>query len=242
MPALRDDDVCISLARLHELEVHRLDCAEVLIDHRLHRASPFRDIPLESPNEPRVIVGVDEHLDIHQPPQLGVRIDEDAFDDDGAAGREGLGHRLSRVASEVVDRHFDAAPFPQRDHVRHEQVRLERIGMIVIERRALLEPQIVAVAVVAIVGENGHLVVADAVDDPAHDGCLARCRTAGYADDERQRRLRCVGSGTHDSFRKDISRTTLECPHPAIQTRLRANCGRHVPGRYAFVTELRTLA
>ena len=46
--------------------------------------------------------------------------------------------------------------------------------MVVVERGALLEPQVVPIAVVAIVLEHGDLVVAQAVDDAPHDGGLAR--------------------------------------------------------------------
>ena len=56
-----------------------------------HRAAAFGDVALQPPDEPRVVVGVDEDLHVHQLAQRGISIDEDAFDDDRAARRDGLG-------------------------------------------------------------------------------------------------------------------------------------------------------
>ena len=88
-------------------------------------------------------------------------------------GETGRVSGLPRVAREVVDRHVHRLAAAQRLDVPHEKIRLQRIRMIVVERRPLLEPQVVAVAIVAIVLEDGHLIVADALDDPPHDGGLA---------------------------------------------------------------------
>ena len=51
----------------------------------------------------------------------------------------------------------------------HEQVGLERVGMVVIEYSPLFEPQVVPVPIVPIVFEDRDLVVADALDNPADD-------------------------------------------------------------------------
>ncbi len=58
--------------------------------------------------------------------------------------------------------------------VPHEQVGLERVGMIVVERSPLLEAEIVPIAVIPIVLEDRDLLVADALDDAADDRRLAR--------------------------------------------------------------------
>ena len=60
------------------------------------------------------------------------------------------------VPGEVVHRRLNRAARPQLVNVADHQVRLQRIRMIVIERGALLEPQVVAIAVVAIVLEHRH--------------------------------------------------------------------------------------
>ena len=52
----------------------------------------------------------------------------------------------------------------------HEQVGVERVGVVVVEAGALLEPQVTAIAVVLVVLEEADLIVAETVDDPADDG------------------------------------------------------------------------
>jgi len=49
---------------------------------------------------------------------------------------------------------------------------LERVGVVVVERRALFQPQIVAIAVVTVVLEDDDVLGAQAVHDPADDGGL----------------------------------------------------------------------
>ena len=56
--------------------------------------------------------------------------------------------------------------------------------MVVVERGAFLEAQIVPVAVVAIVIEHRHLVRAEALDDAPDHGGLAGAGPAGHAHDD----------------------------------------------------------
>ncbi len=86
---------------------------------------------------------------------------------------------------EVVHGRFDRPSGAQLVQVAHQQVGLERVGMVVVERGALFEPEIVAIAIVPIVLEDRDLVIADALDDPADDGGFARRRAACHADDQR---------------------------------------------------------
>jgi hypothetical protein len=78
-----------------------------------------------------------------------------------------------------------------------EEIGFERIGMVIIERGALFEAQIIAIAVVPIVFEYGHLVIADALDDAADDRCLAGSGATGDADDERQASRVCLAGRVH---------------------------------------------
>ena len=91
---------------------------------------------------------------------------------------------VARVAGEVVDRRFDAPAGAQLEDVPDHQVGLERVGMVVVERRPLFEPEVVAIPVVAIVLEDGDAAVVDRVEDAADDGRLAGPRPAGDADDD----------------------------------------------------------
>ena len=82
---------------------------EVLLDHRIHRAAALGDVALQATDEPGVVVGVDEHLDVHLGAERGVGEDQDALDDDRAARRDGLGAVRADVTGEVVERRLDGA-------------------------------------------------------------------------------------------------------------------------------------
>jgi hypothetical protein len=56
--------------------------------------------------------------------------------------------------------------------------------MVVIERGALLEPEVEPIAIVAIMLEHRNRDVAQTVHDPPDDRGLAGSRSAGHADDE----------------------------------------------------------
>ncbi len=151
-----------------------LTVLEVLIDHGLDGATPFGDVALQPADEARVGVRVHEYFDVHQPPQFSVGEDQDALDDDGAPRIGFLADRLTGKAREVVDRELDRPVGPELEQVADEEVRLERVRMIIIQRGTLLEPQIVAITVVTIVLEDDDLLWSEAVDDVTDDGRLAR--------------------------------------------------------------------
>ena len=66
VPAARHDDVRIALARLDELQVHRLDGGQVLVEDFVERAAALRDVAPDAANEPDVGVGVDEDFHVAQ--------------------------------------------------------------------------------------------------------------------------------------------------------------------------------
>ena len=64
VPAARHDHVGVALARLDELQVHRLDGGEVLVEDFLQRAAALFHVAPDAPDEPHVGVGVDERLHV----------------------------------------------------------------------------------------------------------------------------------------------------------------------------------
>ena len=100
-------------------------------------------------------------------------------------GETRLAHRLALEPGEVVHRQFDRAAGPQLVQVSDEEVGLERVRVVVVEGGALLEPKVVAVAIVAVVLEHDDLLGSQALDDLPDDGRLARAGSAGDADDDR---------------------------------------------------------
>ena len=105
--------------------MHRLDGREVLIDDRLHGSPALRDVALQPPDEPRVVVGIDEHLDVHERAQRGVGINKDAFNDDRAPGGDRFRRGVAHVPREIVERRFDRTPGTQLVQVPHHQVGFE---------------------------------------------------------------------------------------------------------------------
>lgn len=62
--AARDDDVCVTFARLDELEVHRLHRGKVLIDDLAKWPASRREVALDSADEANVRIGIDENFHV----------------------------------------------------------------------------------------------------------------------------------------------------------------------------------
>jgi len=172
-------------ARLDKLQVHRLDSPQILVDDRLHGPSAFRDVALQPSDEPRVVIGVDEDLDVHELTQGRIREDQNALDDDCPPRKDGLVHRFAGVLSEIIERQVDASALFQRQHVADEQVGLERVRMVVVQGRAFVEREIVAIPVITVVFEHDDPVGSERLDNRRDDGRLAGARSARHADDHR---------------------------------------------------------
>ena len=59
--------------------------------------------------------------------------------------------------------------------------------MVVVERGALFEAQVIAIAIVAIVLEKRHVLGTETVDNAPDNRGFARSRTAGHSNHERRR-------------------------------------------------------
>jgi hypothetical protein len=62
--AARHDHVRVTLARLHELAVHRLNRREVLLDDLVERSPANASVPLDATDEPDVRIRVNEHFHV----------------------------------------------------------------------------------------------------------------------------------------------------------------------------------
>ena len=82
MTALRDNDVGISLARLNELQVHRLYSLGVSLNDPFHSLASFNDIPCHYTHQSVIIVSVDKNLDVQKLAKLRIRKYQDSFYDD----------------------------------------------------------------------------------------------------------------------------------------------------------------
>lgn len=95
MASLRDNDVRIPLARLDELEVHRLYRLAVALNDLLHGFASLDYVPCHHPHQPVVIIRIHEDLDVHLLSEFLAGKDQDALDDDylGRVDSDGLGSR-----------------------------------------------------------------------------------------------------------------------------------------------------
>eukprot|EP00966_Prymnesium_polylepis_P096910 2245361-Prymnesium_polylepis.1 len=97
--------------------------------------------------------------------QLLMVIDEDALDQDDARGRELVGGLSARVRREVVRRHLDRPPRPQRAQVLDEQRGLERVRVVKVGVRALLDGEVRERPVVRVVRDVHQVLAPDTLGD-----------------------------------------------------------------------------
>src|SRR5574341_444644 len=69
LAALWNDDMRVALARLDKFHIHRADGVHPLLNHGVRSASALRNIALESPDKPHIIVGIDEDTYVEQFPK-----------------------------------------------------------------------------------------------------------------------------------------------------------------------------
>ena len=181
MPAFGDNNIGIALRRLDEHLVHGLDRGQILRDDRLQVAAAVAHVAHDAPQDAHIGVRIDKELDVQPLAQLRLGKDEDALDDDdlGRADRGRLGRAV--VHRVVVDRAFHRLPGAQRVEMLHEQLRVERIRVVVVELFALGEGNVVVPLVIIVVVQHAH-IAAEFVENAPRDGGLAAAGAAGDAD------------------------------------------------------------
>ena len=132
--ALGHDQVGVALRRLDELEVHRAHRVEVLALHGLEAAPALVDVPLQAPQDAHVGVGVDEELDVHQPPQRLLGQHQDPLQDHDRARLQRVGQHAPRVARVVVGEVGDRPAGAQVAQVLHQERGVEGVRVVVVDR------------------------------------------------------------------------------------------------------------
>ena len=181
--AAGDDDVGLALRRLHELDVHRPDGAFVLSEDALDGPAAVLDVAADATHQANVVGRVDVDLDVHRLFELPLGQHQDALDDHDRPRLHGLGLVFAAVRGKVVDRLLDGLSVHQTIEVLPHQLGVERIGMIKVERLALLRGMVGQVFVVGVVVEDRDLVGPKLVDDPVEHRRFARPGPAGNSDD-----------------------------------------------------------
>ena len=108
------------------------------------------------------------------------------------------------VAGEVVYRYFHRLARPEPAEVLDQQLVVERVGVVVVDRRPLLDREVGAVVVVGVEAQHARAVrppvPADATSDPVGEGRLAGTAAATDTDEDTHRRVNLVAAPTAQPF------------------------------------------
>ena len=199
--AVGHDDVGVALAGLHKGLVHGLDRGQVLLDHAVQAAAALLHVPHKTAQDALVGVGVHEDLVVEHGAQLRLYKGQDALHDEHRGRFDVLHFVTAVVVGVVVYGAVDGTAGLELLQVVDEQGIVESVRVVVVQLAALFKGQVVVALIVAVVGDQPHLVLAKALLQPQGQGGLAAAGTACNANDQivHSRNSSCtknlVGSG-----------------------------------------------
>ena len=150
MPAFGDNNIGVALRRLDEHLMHGLDRGQILRDDRLQIAAAVAHVAHDAPQDAHIGVRVHKELDVQPIAQLGLGKDEDALDDDDLGRHDCDRLGCAVVHRVVICRALDGLPGAQRVEVLHEQRRVERVRVVVVELFALGEGNVVMPLIIVV--------------------------------------------------------------------------------------------
>ena len=164
--------------------MHRLDRGKVLVDHAVQAAPALLYIPQNAPQDALVRVRVHKDLVVEQGAQLRLYKGQNALYDQHRGGLDVLHLVAAVVVGVIVHRAVDGASGLQFLQMVDEQCVVEGVRVVVIQLAALFKGQLIVALVVAIVGDQPHLVLPKALLQPQCKGGLAAARAARDANDQ----------------------------------------------------------
>jgi len=182
VPPAWDNHICVTLARLDELAVHRLNGREVLFDNLVERPAANPGVPLDATDEPDVRIRVHEHLNVTELTHSGVDEEENAVDDDYIRWFHPRAIGAAKMGDEIVLGLLDRLSFAQRFEVRAQQVVVESVRMVPVEFLPLVERKGGEVLVVCVHIDERNGRCRQKLGDIHGHGRLARSRAAGNSD------------------------------------------------------------
>ena len=183
-PPLGNDDVGVALAGLHKGLVHGLDRGQVLLDHAVQAAAALLHVPHKTAQDALVGVGVHEDLVVEHGAQLRLYKGQDALHDEHRGRFDVLHFVTAVVVGVVVYGAVDGTAGLELLQVVDEQGIVESVRVVVVQLAALFKGQVVVALIVAVVGDQPHLVLAKALLQPQGQGGLAAAGTACNANDQ----------------------------------------------------------
>ena len=144
-------DVSVPPRRLDELQVHRLDGREVLVDDFIERPATLARIALDASNETDVGVGVDEHFDVAQLSYSRIGEQQNSVDapTTSAGGTTG-GLVAPGVADEVIDRLLDRLASCEPHELGDEELPIECVGVVPVDLSSFDQWQVRVIPVVRV--------------------------------------------------------------------------------------------
>src|SRR5690606_33727816 len=183
----------VTFARLDELQVHRADAVEILLDHRVHRSPALGNVALKPPDETDVRIGVYEYSYVKQPPKFRFGENQYPFDQDDWLRLDDPHLGRAAKGGEVVDGHGDRLPVFEPVQVLDQQRRFQGVGMVKVDSLTGRAGNIVQVFVVRVVFQISDVLGPHAIQDGIRDGRLTGTGAASHTDRDGCGALRLVG-------------------------------------------------
>ena len=194
--------------------MHRPYGRFILLDNRVHRPTALLNVPLQPPYKTNVGRRIHVNLHIKQVAQSGLGKNQNAFHQYDRMRFDEVGLLGPFVAAEIVYRNFHRLPMFEPLQMYDEQIGVERIGMIEVDRIPLGQWKIIEIAVVRVVRKQRDVLGADATQNDICDRGFARSGSTRDADYQRRRSadhggiIRCgpVGMRARSADARDLAR------------------------------------
>ena len=194
-----NDHIGMNSAGFDEVFMRGPNGRHVLVHHAVGRAATFDDVAPQSADEAQIGGSVNKDLKVESFAQFARPQHQDAFDDDDRTGPHPVDVVGAVVDGVVVHRHGRGASGEQFVEVGAEEIPVECIGVVIVDRGPFLHGLAGATQVIGIESDQAEMVRSNDVGQSLSDRRLARTRAPGDADDE--------GPVVHrEDFRRAVTR------------------------------------
>ena len=165
--------------------MHRLDRAEVLIDHRRHCPAAFRDVTLKPADETRIGVGIDEDFDVAEVADARIDEEENAVDDHDVSWWDAYGFVTTGMIHEVVHWLVDRFAAGELRELADEVIPVECVWVIPVDPLSFLEREMRVIEVVRVHVDERDRCITQRSGHVSCNGALSRACSSSDADDQR---------------------------------------------------------
>jgi hypothetical protein len=148
-----NQNVGVRSRRIHVLPGHGRNHRPVLLQHARARASAFAHVALDAPLQTKLLVEIDKDFGAEQCTQAFPVQREESLANDERPRSEFHGFRGAPVAGEVINRKCDRFAIVQLARMPQEQLGIQSFGRVKIVLRALLQAEVIQLAIVGVEGK-----------------------------------------------------------------------------------------